>query len=84
MAIVGVRQWRFAPRGRARDAAFVVASALLVVVVYPTEALGGSAWSIAILAAGLIVPAAIAWPVARLASAAVPVRRSAGSVAVNS
>jgi hypothetical protein len=83
MAMVGVRQWRFAPRGRARDAAFVVASALLVVVVYPAAALGGNAWSVAILAAGLIVPTVIAWPLARLASAGAVAERSAGSVVVN-
>jgi hypothetical protein len=70
MAIVGVRQWRFAPHGRARDAAFVLVSALSVVIVYPAVALEGSPWSVAILVAALGVCIMIGWPLALRADAA--------------
>lgn len=72
--MTSVRQWRFAPRSRARDAALLVASAVTVVVAYPPVALDGNGWSVAILAVSLAVSTAIAWPLARLATAATPVR----------
>jgi hypothetical protein len=72
MAMVGVRQWRFAPRGRMRDAALALASAVIVVVVYPPLALAGEVWSPVILIATVAVCARISWPLARLGSLAAP------------
>lgn len=83
MAMTGVRQWRFAPRSRARDAVLVLASAVTAVVAYPPLALHGSEWSLAILAGSLALSTPIAWPLARLAAVADPVRGSSGPEVVN-
>ena len=60
--------WHYVPRGR--EGLRLLASGLMAVVVYPPMALAVNGWSIAILAVGLIVPTASAWPLARRASAA--------------
>ncbi len=70
MAMVGVRQWRFAPRGRARDAMLVLVSVVVVVIAYPALTLAGSPWSVAILVTVLAVCVTIGWPLARRADAA--------------
>jgi hypothetical protein len=44
MTAGAVRQWRFAPRARARDVAVLVGAAVLVAV-YPVATAGGSWWS---------------------------------------
>jgi hypothetical protein len=66
MAMVGVRQWRFAPRPRARDATLLLVSAVLAAVAYPSAALDGNRWSLAILAVSLGVSTLVAWPLARV------------------
>ncbi len=83
MAITGVRQWRFAPRSRARDAVVVLASAAMAVVAYAPVAVDGSVWSVAILAVLLASSTAVAWPLARLAAVATPVRASSEADVAN-
>ena len=70
MAMVGVRQWRFAPRRRAVDAVLLLGCSLAILLVYPPVAATGDAWSVAILGGALAVSAGVAWPVARRADAA--------------
>lgn len=67
LALVVVRQWRFAPAPRVRSASALGVVAVLVVVAYIPPASSGHGWSVAILAGLLLVPTAIAWPLARLA-----------------
>ena len=67
LALVAVRQWRFAPAPRARSAVVLGVVTVLVVVAYIPPAFNGRGWSVAVLAGLLLVPTAIAWPVARLA-----------------
>lgn len=55
MAMLGVRQWRFAPRARARDAAGLAVAAVLVTLA-PALASGASPWAWPALA----VPVALA------------------------
>ncbi len=70
MAAVGVRQWRFAPRPRARHAALLFASAVASVLAYPALALDGDKWSIVIVALSVALSVVAGWTPARLAQAA--------------
>ena len=84
MAMVGVRQWRFAPRRRAVDAVLLLGCSLAILLAYPPVAATGDAWSLAILGGALAVAASVAWPVARRADAAAraPVAPDDADVAV--
>jgi hypothetical protein len=64
MVAVGVRQWRFVPRRRRRQAGVVLVAALTVVVAYPASARAGSPWSVAVLAAALVAIGGLGWPLA--------------------
>ena len=68
MAMCAVRQWRFSPRLRARDATLALAAVVSVVVAYPAVATSGAVWSVVLLGASLIVCTSIAWPLVRLAA----------------
>jgi hypothetical protein len=68
MAMCAVRQWRFSPRLRARDATLALAAVVSVVVAYPAVATSGTVWSVVLLGASLIVCTSIAWPLVRLAA----------------
>ena len=70
MAMVGVRQWRFAPRRRAVDAALLLVCSVAILLAYPPVAGRGDGWSVAILGGALLVCAAVAWPIGRRADAA--------------
>ena len=74
MTMNAVRQWRFSPRSRARDAVFVLVATIATVLAYPALARDGHNWSVAVLAALLAVLITIAWPLARLAASAAPGR----------
>jgi hypothetical protein len=67
-SLVAVRQWRFQPRRRVRDAAVVLAAACGVVLVYPPLGLDGSAWAPVILASGVAISWLVARPLARRAA----------------
>jgi hypothetical protein len=54
MALVATRQWRFAPRARARDAALLVGAALALAVPYPLGVANREPWSIVPLAGALV------------------------------
>ena len=84
MAMVGVRQWRFAPRRRAVDAVLLLGCSLAILLAYPPVADTGDAWSVAILGGALAVSAGVAWPVARRADAAArtPVESDTADVVV--
>jgi hypothetical protein len=62
VAMVGVRQWRFAPRRRVVDAMLLLVCSLAILLAYPPAAERGEGWSVAILAGALGVCAAVAWP----------------------
>jgi len=70
MAMVGVRQWRFAPRRRVRDSAFVCTATVAVVLAYPALALEGRGWGLALLVGALGACSGLAWPGARRAEEA--------------
>jgi hypothetical protein len=72
MAMSAVRQWRFSPRPRARDAILVLVATMTAVLAYPALARRGDVWSIAVLASSLAVLVTIAWPLVRLAAASAP------------
>jgi hypothetical protein len=65
MAMVGVRQWRFAPRRRAADAILLLGCSLAILLVYPPVATTGDILPLVILGGALAVSAAVAWPIAR-------------------
>jgi hypothetical protein len=65
-----VRQWRFAPVPRVRDAAAVILCALSVVVAYLPGALDGDAWAVPVLAASVVVCLTVGWRLTALAEAA--------------
>jgi hypothetical protein len=67
VVLVGVRQWRFAPRRRQAEAAVLVVAALSAVLVYPVPALERAAWSPLLLAGSLVAALVVGWPVARVA-----------------
>jgi hypothetical protein len=69
MALVGVRQWRFAPRPRAWDATLLVLVAAGGLA-YAAAALGGATWAIVLVTVLVAVPGAVAWPIAALADRA--------------
>jgi hypothetical protein len=69
MAMSGVRQWRFAPFARVRDATVVAGCAVGLLLAYLPLALDGNAWSIAIIGVTVAVNSAVAWLPARLAEA---------------
>jgi hypothetical protein len=73
MAMVGVRQWRFAPRRRAADAILLLGCSLAILLGYPPVAATGDTWSVVILAGALAVSAAVAWPIARRVDETAPV-----------
>ncbi len=74
MAAAAVRQWRFAPRRRARDAMVLAVAACGLLAGYPVLAIDGRVWSVVLLV-GLLVPVlAVAWPLGALADRAVPRR----------
>lgn len=65
MALVTVRQWRFAPVGRIRDAALMVVTAVASTAVVASC----SGWPVAVaIAASLVVTARVAWPLVRTRS----------------
>jgi hypothetical protein len=72
MGAVAARQWRFVPARRRVDAVLVVTASVGVVVGYPPAAFDGEAWSVAVVAAALVVGVVTAWPAARLLAAAGP------------
>ena len=65
MAMVGVRQWRFAPRRRAVDAVLLLGCSLAILLAYPPVAAAGHLWSVVILGGAVAVSVAVAWPIAR-------------------
>ena len=65
MVACGVRQWRFVPGGRRRDAALAVAAALAAVFAYPPPARAGEPWAVAVLAAVLVIVSVVGWPIGR-------------------
>jgi hypothetical protein len=73
LAMIGVRQWRFAPRRRARDAAVVLSATFAMLLAYPPFALEGREWAPAILGVALAACSIVAWPIAARAEAAVAV-----------
>jgi hypothetical protein len=60
MAAVGARQWRFAPRARARALVASTTVAAVALLAYPVVAWSGTAWSVAIVAVVLTPACAIA------------------------
>jgi hypothetical protein len=70
MAMLGVRQWRFAPVARVRDAALVGGCALALLLGYLPLALDGNPWSLAIIGVAVVSTSTIAWMPARLAGVA--------------
>ncbi len=69
LAMGAVRQWRFSPRPRARQAGSVLITTVSLVLVYPPLARNGGVWPIVMLAASLLVLVRIAWPLVRLSAA---------------
>jgi len=61
MTLAGVRQWRFAPRRRARECVVLLLASSLVATVYPPVAAVGDLSSIVILAVALQATARRAW-----------------------
>ena len=57
-ALVGVRQWRFAPRGRTCDAGALLGGALVLLGLYPAPALAQRGWSV-VFVAGVLALAVI-------------------------
>jgi hypothetical protein len=70
MAMFGVRQWRFAPIARVRDATVVAGCTLVVLLVYLPLALDGDSWALALMGMTVAVNGVIAWTPARLAQTA--------------
>jgi hypothetical protein len=70
VALISVRQWRFSPRPRARDAALVLASSVAVVAAYPSVALEGDVWALGILGTALAVCVVVSLPLLRLSELA--------------
>jgi hypothetical protein len=70
LVVVGVRQWRFAPRRRLVDVMVLVTAGLVAVLAYPVPALEGKVWSLVLLTATLAAALLIGWPVARVADRA--------------
>ena len=70
MGAVAARQWRFVPARRLVDAVLVVTAAGGVVIGYPPAAFDGEAWSVAVVAAAVVVGVVTAWPAGRLLAAA--------------
>jgi hypothetical protein len=69
IALVAIRQWRFAPRARTRSAAIVcVASAASFG--YAAAAFAGRFWAPALLAVVVAVPVVVAWQLGALADRA--------------
>jgi hypothetical protein len=64
MALAVVRQWRFAPRRRARECAVLLSAAVAIALVYPPLGLDGSATSLGLLAPALALISTLAWPLA--------------------
>jgi hypothetical protein len=82
MAAAAVRQWRFAPRRRARDAALLVVAGGGLLAGYPVLGGDGRVWSVVLLVALLAVVLSVAWPLGALADRAaqrMPERRSASA-----
>ncbi|MDQ1431473.1 MAG: hypothetical protein QOF40_2075 [Actinomycetota bacterium] len=71
-ALVGVRQWRFLPRGRVRDATALFGVAAALVLLYPVPARAQRTWSVLLLAALLLVVLVVAGRVARRISRSTP------------
>ena len=69
MGAVAARQWRFVPARRLVDAVLVVTAAGGVVIGYPPAAFDGEAWSVAVVAAAVVVGVVTAWPAGRLLAA---------------
>jgi hypothetical protein len=70
VAMFGVRQWRFAPVARVRDATLVTVCIVAILLGYLPLALDGDAWSLAIIGVTVAVCSAVAWLPARLAETA--------------
>jgi hypothetical protein len=65
MVLVGVRQWRFAPRVRQSQAAALLVAGVGTLFAAPALAVGGAAWPIAVVVAGLGVAVGVGLPIAR-------------------
>jgi hypothetical protein len=61
MALTATRQWRFAPRGRARDAALLVGAAALVAVA-GVGAVDAAWWSVPAVAVGAVLAVVVGRP----------------------
>ena len=72
MGAVAARQWRFVPARRRVEAVLLVTAAGGVVIGYP--ALAADPWSVAVIAAAVVLGVATAWPTARLLAASKPGR----------
>jgi hypothetical protein len=70
MAMFGVRQWRFAPAARVRDATVVIGCTVALLLGYLPLALDRHPWSLAIIAVSVVLSSAVAWMPARHAEAA--------------
>ena len=70
MAAAAVRQWRFAPRRRLRDAVVLVVAGGGLLAAYPALGLDGLAWSVVVLVVLLAPVIAVAWPLGRIADRA--------------
>jgi hypothetical protein len=64
MALAVIRQWRFAPRRRARDCGVLLVAAGAIALVYVPLGLDGDATSLGVIAAALVLIAALSWPLA--------------------
>jgi hypothetical protein len=70
VAMFGVRQWRFAPVARVRDATLVTVCIVAILLGYLPLALDRDAWSLAIIGVTVALCSAVAWLPARLAETA--------------
>jgi len=71
LAMIGVRQWRFAPRRRTFDVAALLAAAAVLAFVYPPLALGGRVWAPGTLTASVLVALVCGTPMARRADSVI-------------
>jgi hypothetical protein len=65
VALVGVRQWRFAPTPRLWSAAALLAAAMLGFA-YAGLGFRGDAWGLPVLVVALAVPTIVGWPLGAL------------------
>jgi hypothetical protein len=77
MTVAGVRQWRFAPRRRARACVVLLAMAGAIALAYPPLGFAGNPVSIVIIGISLVITARCAWQLVGFAPQRVPESRSA-------